>query len=213
MSSLKDRVSDEVDDVRESKPFLDHLIRTVQHYGEVKGSLQAGAMTYFAFLSFFPVLALSFAVVGGAARVFPDIQDTLVEAISRVLPGILGEGEGQISLQTIQDAAPGIASVGLLVVLYSGLGWISAMRQALLVVFERSREDYPNFVIGKLRDLAALVSLGLILLVGGLLRMARAVGAEAPASIQARMQALPERRKLRNRQAGPATSYLLNKPN
>lgn len=61
--------------------------------------------------------------------------------------------------------------------------------------------------------LLALVSLGLILLVGGLLRMARAVGAEAPASIQARMQALPERRKLRNRQAGPATSYLLNKPN
>ncbi|MEB3176643.1 MAG: hypothetical protein VKJ87_03490 [Synechococcus sp.] len=61
--------------------------------------------------------------------------------------------------------------------------------------------------------LLALVSLGLILLMGGLLRMARALGAEAPASIQARMQALPQRRKLRSRKAGPATSYLLNKRN
>ena len=37
-------------------------------------------MTYFAFLSFFPILALAFFVVGSVAAVFPDAQDNLVTA-------------------------------------------------------------------------------------------------------------------------------------
>lgn len=58
--------------------------------------------------------------------------------------------------------------------------------------------------------LLALVTLSLILLVGGLMRLVRAFGGEAPAAIQARLQKLPERRQHRQRMAGAATSYLLN---
>ena len=45
-----------------------------QHYGDVKGGLQAGAVTYFAFLSFFPILALAFFVVGLLSQVYPDAR-------------------------------------------------------------------------------------------------------------------------------------------
>jgi hypothetical protein len=55
--------------------------------------------------------------------------------------------------------------------------------------------------------LLALVVLSLILLVGGLMRLVRAFGGDAPAAIQARRQQLPLRR--RQRTAGAATSYLL----
>ena len=48
-----------------------------EHYGEVRASQQAGAVTYFAFLSFFPILALAFFVVGQIAKVYPDAQDDL----------------------------------------------------------------------------------------------------------------------------------------
>ena len=54
--------------------------------------------------------------------------------------------------------------------------------------------------------LLALVVLSLILLVGGLMRLVRAFGGDAPAAIQARRQQLPLRRQ---RTAGAATSYLL----
>ncbi len=165
MASLKERLTARVTAVRRRRPFVDHLVRMQEHYGAVKGSLQAGAVTYFAFLSFFPILALAFAVIGYVAEVYPRAQADLVRAIGEVLPDMVGNDDGQISIGAIQDAAPGILTLGLPLMLYSGLGWLSAMREALLVVFEKPAMEQPSFVGGKLRDLVALVSLGLVLIV------------------------------------------------
>lgn len=163
--SLVSRVKDRIHAAREQHPLLDQVVRTVEHYGEVKGGIQAGAVTYFAFISFFPVLALAFAVIGYVAHVYPDAKQNLVDAINTVLPGLVGNGEGQVSLRTIEDSAPGILSVGIVVVLYSGMGWLSSMRDALTAVFGLPPWVHPSLVVGKLRDLTALASLGVILLV------------------------------------------------
>jgi len=163
--SLKQRVTHRIDDIRSRRPLIDHVFRTVAHYSAVNGSIQAGAVTYFAFLSFFPILALAFAVVGYVAKVFPDAQQHLVTAIGTVLPHMVGEEPGEISLDQIQRAAPSIFSIGLVAVLYSGLGWLSGMREALLVVFETPAKEQPSFIVGKLRDVLALASLGVVLMV------------------------------------------------
>jgi membrane protein len=159
-----DGITRRVAEARERRPLLDHAVLTVEHYGAVKGNLQAGAITFFAFVSFFPVLALAFAVVGYLAQFFPDAEETLVEAINSLLPGLVGDDPGQVSIDDIRDSAPSILSVGIVVVLYSGLAWLSSMRYALTVMFEMPQWVHPSFVLGKLRDLLALVALGLILL-------------------------------------------------
>lgn len=166
MASLKQRVKDKVAEVRERRPFVDHLVRMIDHYGDVKGNLQAGAVTYFAFLSFFPILALAFAVIGYVAKVYPDAQRDLVKAIGDVLPGMVSMKpvDGKIAISEIQAAAPGILTVGLPVMLYSGLGWLSAMRDALLVVFEKPEKEQPSFVVGKGKDVVALLVLGFVLM-------------------------------------------------
>ena len=148
---------------RERRPLLDHAIRTFTHYGGVKGNQQAGGVTYFGFLSVFPVLALAFFAVGYVARVYPDANDTLVKAIEEVLPGLVGNDEGQVSLTEVEDAAGAVGLVGLLGVLYAGLGWLSALRDALIVIFEEPTRLQPSFVVGKLRDLVTLVLLGVVL--------------------------------------------------
>lgn len=165
MPSLKERISGRVEQIRQRRPFLDHLVRMIQHYGAVKGSLQAGAVTYFAFLSFFPILALAFAVIGLVSRAYPDAEKDMVDAIGSIFPNIVGDQEGEVSLESIQDSAPGILSIGLPVVLYAGLGWLSAMRDALLVVFEKPQAEQPNFVFGKLRDVITLALIGATLIV------------------------------------------------
>lgn len=162
---LLDTVKQRVGDARERRPLLDHLVRAVEHYGQVNGSALAAAVTYFAFLSFFPVLALAFAVIGFVARAYPNADEDLVTALNDVLPGIVGDGPGELSLSTFQDNAPSILSIGILLALYSGLGWLSGMRTALIDVFEEPEREQPNFVVGKLRDLLALVTLGSVLLV------------------------------------------------
>lgn len=162
--ALLDNVKRRIHEVREHRPLVDHVVRMVEHYGKVNGTLQAGAVTYFAFLSVFPILALSFAIIGYVSSVYPDAQRDLVKAIDSVLPGIVGPGDGQVKIDDIEEAAPGIFSIGLVTVLYSGLGWLSGMRTALLTVFQQPERERPNFFLGKLHDLMALGALGTILM-------------------------------------------------
>jgi membrane protein len=164
MTSPVARVQSWSDDVRTRSRLLDHLARMIQHYNGVNGNGLAGAITYFAFLSIFPILALAFFVVGYVARLYPQAHDTLVRAIEQVMPGIVGTtSNDEIPLATIESAANTVGIIGLVVLLYSGLGWLSATRRALLAVFETPRDDRPNFFLGKARDLLALVVVGLVL--------------------------------------------------
>jgi membrane protein len=165
MGSLKDRVSAALTRLRERLPWLDHLLKMLAHYGAVNGNGQAGAVTFFGFLSFFPILALGFFVVGLLATVYPEARAQMVQAIDELLPGVVGSNPGEIQLRTIEDYAGRVGVVGLVGVLYSGLGWLSGMRQALEVMFVVPRPERPNLLLGKLRDLGTLALIGVILLV------------------------------------------------
>lgn len=166
MPGLKERVQARLTHLRAELPWVDHLLRMQERYSAVGASQQAGAVTYFGFLSVFPVLALAFFVVGWVSRVYPDAQRNLKDAIDAVLPGLVGPGDnGEVSMTQVQSAANAVGLVGLLGVLYAGLGWLGSLRTALIDVFGVPKYDQPNFFIGKLRDLATLVVLGVILLV------------------------------------------------
>jgi membrane protein len=171
MPSPLTRAKAALERARSGSPLADHLVRMQQHYGRVNGSAQAGAVTYFAFLSFFPILALSFFVVGYVAKVYASARDDLVAAINDVMPGLVartqpdGTLSSGISLESIEKAATTVGVLGLVGVVYSGLGWLSGMRSALEVVFETPRSQHPGFVSGKLRDLVTLVVIGLTLVV------------------------------------------------
>ena len=153
-----------IERARARRPLFDHAVRTAQHYSRVNGNGLAGSVTYFAFLSFFPILALGFFVVGLLSRLYPEARDNLVSAVGTLLPHIIGTGEGEIPLATVQSAAGTAGLFGAIGLLYSGLGWLSEMRAALETVFEVPRSQYPSYVVGKLRDLAFLAVVGLTLL-------------------------------------------------
>lgn len=162
--TLVDRAKELVARLRERRPLLDHVLRMQEHYSAVKGSQQAGGVTYFGFLSVFPVLAIAFFVVGYVAEVFPDAQDALIDAIDQILPGLVGDGPNEIPIEDIQDAAGTVGLIGLAGLLYAGLGWLSSLRTALGVVFEMPEQLAPNFVLVKVRDLLVLAVLGVVLL-------------------------------------------------
>lgn len=163
--SVVDRIKARISQLRARSPLADHAFRMQEHFSAVKGSQQAAGVTYFGFLSVFPILALAFFAVGYVARVFPDAQDALLQAIGEVLPGLVGDGANQVPLEDIQGAAGAVGLIGLVGVLYAGLGWLSSLQTALIVVFGMPEKLQPNFVVGKLRDLASLVVLGLVLMI------------------------------------------------
>ncbi|MFN8193482.1 MAG: YhjD/YihY/BrkB family envelope integrity protein [Nocardioidaceae bacterium] len=165
LSSIVDRATAGVDDVRRRAPLVDHIIRTQARYDKAQGGLNAGGIGYYGFLSFFPLLALALFVVGRIADVFPESEDNLTSAISSAFPGIIGTAEHQVSLADVQSAAATLGWLGLAGAVLTGLGWMSAMRTALVDIFELTPDERPNLLVGRLRDVMTLPVLGVTLAV------------------------------------------------
>jgi membrane protein len=147
--------------LRQERPALDHLIRAYGRYTADAGDRLAAAVTFFGFLSFFPILALATTVLSYVLG--PDAVDTVVEQVDEYAPGLAE----QLGLRDIlsADRAAGIAGVlGLLALLYSGLGWVDALREAVRTIWHHNVQE-GNFLVKKLKDVVILVGLGITLLV------------------------------------------------
>ncbi len=163
MASLRERLTARVAAVRERYPALDHAVSALRYYSLRNGNAHAGAVTFFGFLSFFPLLALAFFSVGYISAVAPDARQQLADALEAIFPGLIGSGEDQISLDTFEDYAGASVSIGLIGLLYTGLAWVSSMRRALGEMFRLPANDRLGFLPGKARDLGMLVVLGVVL--------------------------------------------------
>lgn len=170
---MKDRARRLVEAWRVRRPAVDHLIKTVRRYQAQSGDRLAGGVTYFAFLSFFPLIALAFALLGYVVTVSAEVAGALETAIVERLPGLAG----QLDLETIKGAKATAGLIGLLGLLYAGLGAVDALRGALREICMIVSPP-PSFLLGKLRDLVSLLLLGVTLivsvLVGGLATTATA---------------------------------------
>lgn len=153
--------------------MIGHAIRAYRHYAARQGSMLAAAVTYYAFLSLFPLLALAFASVGLVAQILPEAQTALDASLQSLLPGMVGDEPDQISLGAIKQAAGAVAGIGLVTVAYAGLNWIADMRDALAAMFDVESTRSPvstrgrvmHFVTVRVRDALVLLTVGLILLV------------------------------------------------
>jgi membrane protein len=161
---LVDRFRSRIRVARGRWPWLDHAVRAYDRNSEVLGSQLAAAITYFGFLSFFPLVALAFAVVGYLSDGDPHVQQVVTDEVEKAFPGLVGSGEGQINIQDVIDAKAGATVIGLLGLLYAGLGWIDALRDALRRVFGTS-DLRLAFVKKKVLDVLVLAALGIALAV------------------------------------------------
>jgi membrane protein len=141
---------------RERRPFLDHLVRMFQRYQADTGDRMAAAVTYFWFLSLFPILLLAVSLLG---YVLDEPQKTVSDALEGVLPA-----NAAATIADILNNAKGSAGViGLVGLLYSGLGWINALRESLRMMWHQNVQA-GNFFRQKLFDVVALI--GLLAVIG-----------------------------------------------
>ncbi|WP_043590102.1 YihY/virulence factor BrkB family protein [Frankia sp. BMG5.23] len=145
--------------VRRKRPFLDHLVRAYSRYTADGGDRLAASATYFAFLSFFPLIALAFAVTGFVVDAYPDVQESLTRQINDYLPGLADK----LDVASIGNAKVGVGIIGLAGLLLAGLAWIDALRDAIRLVWHQDI-DVGNIITRRLRDVTVLAGLGLTLL-------------------------------------------------
>jgi membrane protein len=142
---------------------VDHAARAYDRHSEVLGGQLAAAITYFGFLSFFPLLALGFSIVGYITEIYPGAQAQVTATVQDAFPSLIGSAPGQIDVGDIIDAKRGAGIIGLLGLVVSGLSWLDALRDGLRRIFATS-DVAISFLRKKLTDVMVLALLGLALL-------------------------------------------------
>ncbi|NMH99066.1 inner membrane protein YhjD [Pseudonocardia acidicola] len=152
-----------LEQLRDRYSWLDHVVRAGQRYTESHGDHYAAAITYFSVLSLVPLLMIAFAVAGFVLQSRPELVTELQHAITGAVPGELGTTLNGI-IETAISQAGAVGAFGLLGALYSGIGWMSNLREALSEQWGQ-RSEPPNAVKKLIFDLLALIGLGLALVV------------------------------------------------
>jgi membrane protein len=145
-------------------PWLDHLVRAGQSYTAHHGDHYAAAITFFSVLSLVPMMMIAFAAAGFILADNPELLRQLQDQIQSAAPAGLGGTLNGIIEGAIASRR-GVGIVGLLGALYSGLGWMSNLREALTAQW-RGGEEPPEpegFLRTKVFDLLALLGLGVAL--------------------------------------------------
>jgi membrane protein len=137
---------------REKRPFLDHVIRMYGRYQADGGDRLAAAVTFYWFLSLFPILLLAISILG---FVYGDqAREHVNSALSGYLPHQLVTTIGD----TLEKAKGKAGVIGLVGLLLSGLGWIDGLREAIRSIWHQNVKA-GNIVTRKLVDIVVLVGL------------------------------------------------------
>jgi membrane protein len=148
---------------RRKRPWLDHLVRAFNAFNERNGNHYAAAITYFSVLSLFPLLMIAFAVMGFILAGDPVQLENLKEAITSGAPAGLGDVINDVVDTAIEERGT-VGIIGLVAAAYSGLGWMSNLRDALTAQWGLAHKEVP-FLRKLGSDLLSLLGLGVALAV------------------------------------------------
>ncbi len=154
------------------RPIVGFALAVQRRYGEDRAGYLAAAVTYYAFLSLFPLLLLAFSVIGFLLAGDPEAQEELVSTLAEAVPGlesVLGD-----NIEALVDARAATGIIGLLGLLWTGLGATEAAGYALGRVFRlpplgsllRRKLWAVGTTVGL--GLLALLALGVVAAVGNL---------------------------------------------
>jgi len=150
-------------DLQVDHPSVRHAVAAYERLSANNGNLYAAAITFFSFVALFPLLLLVAAVTGFVLHAHPAAQASLLHHITSEVPGSVGTSL-RSSIDGVIKARTGVGIVGLVGVLFTGLGWIGNLRSAVDAVWGRTPPK-QNVVKQKVSNLVVLAGLGLALLV------------------------------------------------
>lgn len=131
-----------------------HLWRSYQRLDRVHWSRLAAAVTFISFLALFPLITVAAAI--GAGLLTQDQLDRLQKNLAEQVPGI----SDQLDINALVANAGTVGLVAAAVLLFTGIGWVTSMRDCLRAVWEKDDEDEGNPFARKGKDALVLIGLG-----------------------------------------------------
>jgi membrane protein len=142
---------------RAGSPRFDHFWKARTLYGAKFGPRLAAAIAYYGFFAAFAVGLLGYSVLGFVLRGDPAVLRTVDSYLVHNLPFL--------NPTAIQNARKTVAIVGLIGLVFAGIGWIDSMRSSQRAMWGLKQQP-GNWVVRRVIDLAMLIGLGLLLAAG-----------------------------------------------
>ncbi|MGP4015511.1 inner membrane protein YhjD [Saccharopolyspora sp. 5N708] len=150
--------------LRRQHEWLDRLIRAFQRYQSRYGDYYAAAITYFSVLAMVPLLMIAFAAAGLVLRGDPALLGQLRTSITSAVPSpAMSDMLNRVVDQAISQAGT-VGVIGLLAALYSGLGWMTNLREALTAQWTQEAAE-QSMLRRMASDLVSLIGLGVAIAV------------------------------------------------
>lgn len=158
-------VTDRLDAYQRRHARAGYPIAVLYKFFDDTGGHLAALITYYAFLSLFPLLLLSSTLLGLVLQGNPDAQHAVLSSALRQFPVI---GAQLDHPRQLSGGAGGVV-IGALGALYGGLGVALAGQSAMNTIWSVPRNERPNPLKARGRALVLLATVGLaVLLTTGL---------------------------------------------
>jgi membrane protein len=175
------------DSYQQRHRFAGFPLAVVYKFADDQGGYLAALITYYGFLSLFPLLLLAVTILGFVLHGDPEMQQKVLGSALRQFP-IIG-AQLRDNVQSLRGSGLGLA-VGILVSVYGGLGVAQATQAALNRVWGVPRNVRPNPLISRARSLAVLLLVGAAVIVTTMLSGLGASAQEYGADLGAGMRIL-----------------------
>jgi YihY family inner membrane protein len=144
-----------VDRFQQKHPVLSHPYAVIKKYGDDNGGYQAALITYYGFLSLFPLLLVLVTLLHLWFRGNPQLQQDVSNSVGHYFP-LLGD-QLQDRIHTMRSAGVGLA-IGILFTLYGARGVADALRFALDNMWQVPKSERAGFPKNMLQSLAIMAS-------------------------------------------------------
>jgi membrane protein len=160
MKSLFGRVKRAYQSRREAWGWFDHLVRAAERYKGDGGDRLAAALTMYSILALLPLMLLAMSILGYVMANDPESQQDILRKVAGVLPGV--GAQLATALENVESNRGTLGLVGVGGLLFSGLGGITALRDALRLMWHQNI-DMGSFLKKKGYDALTLLILAVAL--------------------------------------------------
>jgi membrane protein len=144
-----------LDDFQRSHGLFGFPFAVAKKFGDDRAGNLAALIAYYGFFSVFPLMVVFTTIVGFVLQGDPERQQKVFEGLNSSLPIVAA----YVKVGSISGSGVSLV-VGLLILLWAGLGATEAAQNAFNDVWYVPMRDRPNFWLRKVRDLLLLLLLG-----------------------------------------------------
>jgi YihY family inner membrane protein len=158
---MGDRIKRVLDTVKSNR-VVARVLEVNSRYGADGGGYLSAAMTYYGFLSLFPLILVALSVIGFVLAHNAAAQADWAAKIAGSVPG-LGSLIGK-NISSVVAKRAGAGAIGVIGLLWSGTALVNASGYALSRIFRRP--EVQGLVKQKVWSVSSTIGLGLVALIG-----------------------------------------------